>query len=255
MKTLALIPLLLALSANPRSHTPLVFILAGQSNMAGRGLPIPFEKPNPQVLTLTAEGALIPAMDPLGDLGEGSSAGSGAGVGPGITFGRIVTARTHRKVILLQCALGGSSAAQWVPGQPLFNDCMARTRIAERYGQVAGVLDIQGETDAMADAPAVYQASATLWPERFAAFIAGLWGQVGRVPVVYGQIGAITTTTFPYRDEVQAEQVALNLGACVGMVRTDDLQLQADETHFTVASAQTVGRRMAQRWLSIVPNC
>jgi hypothetical protein len=240
-----LAPLAATASSTPEP-APLVFILAGQSNMAGRA-PVTPETPDPDVLTLTAQGSLVEATDPLGDMGGGVP--TGGGVGPGIAFGRAISGLEQRPVILLQCALGGSPAIRWVRGGDLYEICLARARAALAYGSIAGVLDIQGETDAET------RVDSALWASRFQSFVFGLREDLAEdVPVVFGQIGAVPLTMFPFRAVVQAEQAALSI-PCASMVPTADLSRGPDGIHFTAGADQVIGERMAAAMAGLQTDC
>src|SRR5947208_10691890 len=80
-----------------------LFLLVGQSNMAGRGTVEAQDKtPHPRVLMLNKEGAWVPAIDPL------HFDKSAAGVGLGKTFATLY-AEAHPGITvgLIPCAVGG----------------------------------------------------------------------------------------------------------------------------------------------------
>ena len=89
-----------------------IFLLVGQSNMAGRGIVAEQDKkPHPRVLMLNKAGAWVPAVDPM------HFDKSAAGVGLGRTFGILVAdARPDNTVGLIPCAVGGSPIDAWQPG-------------------------------------------------------------------------------------------------------------------------------------------
>src|SRR5690606_11359758 len=89
-----------------------IFLLVGQSNMAGRGKVSQEDRtPVPRVLMLNKENQWVPAVDPLHF--DKSSAGTGLGK----TFG-IEIAKDHPEVTvgLVPCAVGGSPISAWEPG-------------------------------------------------------------------------------------------------------------------------------------------
>ena len=89
-----------------------LFLLVGQSNMAGRGVVTPADqKEDPRVLTLNKEGAWVPAVDPI------HFDKTSAGVGLGRTFGITLAGATPGVTIgLIPCAVGGSPIDSWRPG-------------------------------------------------------------------------------------------------------------------------------------------
>jgi len=99
----------------------LVFILAGQSNMAGRGAV-------PNSADAPAEDARIRSFAQRGDVWQTAvepihaDKPSKAGVGPGFSFARELRRRlfaaglTDAEVLLVPCAWGGTSICHWLPG-------------------------------------------------------------------------------------------------------------------------------------------
>ncbi len=89
-----------------------LFLLAGQSNMAGRGeIEAQDKEIFPRVLTLSKDESWRLAVDPLHyDLPT-------AGVGPGKMFGKIVADSDSRITVgLIPAAVGGSPISSWEPG-------------------------------------------------------------------------------------------------------------------------------------------
>ena len=133
-----------------------IFILAGQSNMAGRGgvsrgvwdhyVP-PECRPNRQILRLSANLQWEQAHEPLhGDI----DAGKACGVGPGMAFANeIVRARGSSVVVgLVPCAVGGTRISQWPRGTPLYSGLVSRAQESlKNRGMIRAVLWFQGESD------------------------------------------------------------------------------------------------------------
>ena len=97
----AAVAALFALPANAGSTAPVqVFVLAGQSNMAGRGLPLTIASPpNPRLLVW--RDGWQEAADPLSTDPE-------AGIGPGMTFGlQLLRHLPGTRVGMVMCAVGG----------------------------------------------------------------------------------------------------------------------------------------------------
>lgn len=103
----------------------LVFVLAGQSNMAGRGDLLGLEDTpelDEHVLCFAQRGDVWqPAADPLH-----ADKPSKAGVGPGLSFARelrrrlIVAGAKDTQILLVPCAWGGTSVRYWVEDGPSF---------------------------------------------------------------------------------------------------------------------------------------
>lgn len=137
-----------------------VFLLMGQSNMAGFGCvrkddpwqPGDFD-PRPGIWALGGQCRAKsdrpcgwirwrPAAHPL-HLNQRSAA-----FGLGLPFAEeLRKADPEREIGLVPCAWGGAGIDAMMPGTPLFRNAVARGRIAQRFGAIRGVLWHQGETD------------------------------------------------------------------------------------------------------------
>jgi hypothetical protein len=105
-----------SISTNPDSMTAKenvwVFILAGQSNMAGRGLVEAEDTiPNERVYTINNAGEIIPAREPLHWYEPLLT-----GLDCGLSFGKTLAPHLPDSVtiLILPTAVGGSSISQWI---------------------------------------------------------------------------------------------------------------------------------------------
>lgn len=215
---------------------PWVFMLAGQSNMEGRGYPIPSEKPDARILRQGHVGQpWTVAADPL----------NGFGVGPGMSFAKEVL-RQHPtvRIVLVPCAEGGTSIVNWQRWQPLYNDCMRRTRDAVRRGGVAkGILFAQGETDAL------FHERGDYWAERYQSTIRDMRRGLAApsLPVVHTVIGKDALPgQFVAWKTVQRQQ-RRQLNSHDAAVKTSDLPVSG-WPHYSVEGYRMLGRRMARAW-------
>src|SRR4051794_5233593 len=98
-----------AAEPDPKFH---LYLLVGQSNMAGRGkVEKEDQTPHARVLVLNKDDAWVPAADPL-HFDKRS-----AGVGPGLTFGKVLAEADPGVTIgLIPCAAGGSPITVWEKG-------------------------------------------------------------------------------------------------------------------------------------------
>ncbi|WCJ35488.1 hypothetical protein M5689_016743 [Euphorbia peplus] len=139
-----------------------IYILAGQSNMAGRGgvsiNPItgnmtwngivpPQSQPNPSILRLNTNLEWVLAEEPLHvDIDYNKT----NGVGPGMVFANAILGKdpTVGVVGLVPCAIGGTNISQWAKGGFLYGELVRRTEAALKSGGVIrGMLWYQGESD------------------------------------------------------------------------------------------------------------
>lgn len=143
-----------------------IFILAGQSNMAGRGgvkdgkwdgnVP-PECKPNPSILRLSAKLQWEEAREPLhGDIDVGKT----CGIGPGLAFANeVVRIRGSGGGVvgLVPCAVGGTRIGQWSKGSHLYNELVRRSlnSVRDGGGTIRALLWYQGESDTVREEDAV----------------------------------------------------------------------------------------------------
>ncbi|RHN38454.1 putative SGNH hydrolase-type esterase domain-containing protein [Medicago truncatula] len=139
-----------------------IFILAGQSNMAGRGgvvndtttgvttwdgvVPLQCQ-PNPSIMKLNANLKWVEAHEPLH---EDIDTLKTNGVGPGMAFAKHVLEKNSGLglVGLVPCAIGGTNISEWERGKVLYNHMMKRVKASLRDdGNIRALLWFQGETD------------------------------------------------------------------------------------------------------------
>jgi hypothetical protein len=133
----------------PKSQFHL-YLLIGQSNMAGRGKVEPQDRqPHPRVLALDKNNAWVVAREPLHfDCHY-------AGVGPGFAFGRtLAQLDTAAAIGLIPCAVGETSIEDWQKDSPrligkinIFTNAIDRTRMAMQQGTLKGIIWHQGESN------------------------------------------------------------------------------------------------------------
>ena len=224
---------------DPNFH---IYLLMGQSNMAGRG-PITPELAavgNARVFMLNAAGEWVPAKNPVH-----FDKPKVAGVGPGLSFGvAMAEANPNVRIGLVPCAVGGTAIRYWQPGaydeatktHP-YDDAVLRIQNAMRCGVVRGMLWHQGEADSN--------------PASAAAYLPKLTELIGRVrtlvgqpalPVVAGELGRFKENSLNFN----AQLLHLPDGVPHTAVATsENLTDKGDQTHFDGASADEYGRRYA----------
>jgi Carbohydrate esterase, sialic acid-specific acetylesterase len=211
-----------------------LFLLIGQSNMAGRGKVEPQdEATNPRIFMLTKERAWVPARDPV------HFDKPVAGVGLCSEFARVlVKADAKITVGLVPCAVGGTSLDQWKPGGKLYNEAVARAREAMKKGTLTGILWHQGEADSAHEKVATYG-------ERFAAMIAQLRKDLGEenVPVMVGELGRFRAASTEFNEALP--DVVKRVPRCA-LVSAEGLVANKDQLHFDAPSLRTFGTRYAE---------
>lgn len=230
-----------------------LFLLAGQSNMAGRGKVEPQDRqPHERVLMLDKSGKWVPAVDPLH-----FDKPNVVGVGLGKSFG-IAYAEAHPGITvgLVPCAVGGSPISAWQPGgyhsqtkSHPYDDTLARMSVALKSGTLKGILWHQGESDSKAGLSEVYE-------QKLHELIARLRSELGspQVPFIAGQMGQFEERPWnDHRRRVDAAQQALpTLVPRTGFVSSDRLKHRGDEVHFDSESYRELGRRYYRVYMSVV---
>lgn len=239
-------------SAPPALTRPMqLFLLAGQSNMAGRGdIEAQDSVVHPRIFVLNGDLQWVPAVDPL------HFDKPIAAVGPGLSFARAIAESDPDAIIgLIPTAVGGSPITSWEPGVTYpetgarpYDEALARTRHALQYGELRAILWHQGESDANPQAAPRYDA-------RLRALIDRFRGEFGTpdLPVIIGQLGQWPER--PWDDAwKQVDQAHRDVAASVPNVRyvsSEGLAHKGDVLHFDAAAARELGRRYAAAYLAM----
>ena len=239
---------------NPKSTTDedfLVFLLAGQSNMAGRGEVAEADREiHPRILMLAQDGSWQPAVDPI----HYDKARAGAGLAR--SFAEVLADQDRDITIgLVPAACGGSPISTWVPGgyheqtdSHPYDDAIERTRRALQDGRLAGILWHQGESDSRPQRAALYKENLVELIERFRRDL-----ETPDVPFIIGQLGQFEGK--PWTDaRQQVNQAQIEVAAetpYTAFVSSDGLTAKEDNTHFNRESLQEFGKRYAAAWLEI----
>lgn len=242
---LLLFILISTLIAQPPSNLQL-FLLAGQSNMAGRGVVEARDKqPIPRVYVLTKDFEWMPAVDPLHfdkpDI---------AGVGLGRSFAlELAVSNPSASIGLIPAAFGGTSLEEWHPGGKLYNDAVARVRAAMKSGRLRGILWHQGEADSGKEE------HAKSYRERWTKIIGSMREDLNaaNVPVVVGQLGEFYTGPFARTVDEQLAIIPLQVPRAA-FVSSAGLKPKSDNVHFDAASLREFGRRYAHAFLMLDPG-
>lgn len=216
------------------------FLLIGQSNMAGRGFPAEAVPVDFSRIRLLRNGLWTGAFRPF-------SADRGfAGVSLAESFAEAYAVAQDVEVGVIACADGGTRLAQWMPGQPLYENAVFQTKLAMRSSQLAGILWHQGEGDM---AP-------QRWPqyeENFRAFLHALRRELGAedVPFLIGGLGDFLAECLLIPPENRPNFAVLNAvfeklavsEPQVGYVPATGLGANQDQLHFSAAALHAFGLR------------
>lgn len=231
-----------------------LFLLAGQSNMAGRGhvrdLTTAEAAPGLRILSLNTKLAWQPAVDPLHwDKRE-------AGVGPGMFFARAITAKSPGITVgLIPTACGGSPISAWEPGKYFdqtkshpYDDALARARRAMKDGTLKAILWHQGESDASPQ-------NAPLYEKRLVDLIARFRADLNapELPFIIGQLGQFPAKPWDaHRTEIdRAHQAVAAAVKNVRYISSEDLGSIGDNLHFNTSANRLLGQRYADAYFAL----
>ncbi len=227
-----------------------LYLLIGQSNMAGRGKVEEQDRtPHPHVFSLNKENQWVPAIDPL------HFDKSAAGVGPGLAFGKFMADAQKDpevRIGLIPCAVGGSPLESWKPGAEdkatkthPWDDMTKRLQLAMKEGTLKGILWHQGESDSNEKLAATYGT-------RLEQTLGLLRDEIGdtTVPIVVGQIFNFKDS--PWKDVVNVEisNFPKRL-ANTGLATNEGMHDRGDNIHLDSASAREFGKRYAKEMLRL----
>jgi hypothetical protein len=250
----ALVPALAQPAKLPPKESFHLFLLVGQSNMAGRGVVTPEDKvAHSRVLMLNQASEWVPATDPLH-----FDKPAAVGVGLGRSFGLAVAeAKPGITIGLIPCAVGGSPIDAWRPGefyQPTqshpWDDAMKRAKLALQAGTLQGILWHQGESDSSAALAPGYEAKLHDLIARMRSEL-----KAPEVPFVVGQLGQFADSPWTkFKQQVdQAHRDLPRKVARTAYVSSDGLKHKGDKVHFDAESYREFGRRYAAAYLKLAP--
>lgn len=226
-----------------------LFLLIGQSNMAGRGTVEASDKEaHPRVLAFTKANEWDYARDPL------HFDKPIAGVGLGRTFGlEVAKAQPDVTIGLIPCAVGGSSITAWVPGgyhdqtkSHPYDDMLKRCEVALKAGTLKGILWHQGESDSNPNRAPEYKQDLEDLMTRLRKQL-----DAEDVPFFIGQLGQFEERPWnEHKKQVDAAQQAIaKEQPLVFFISSDDLGHRGDEVHFDADAYREFGRRYAEQYL------
>ena len=223
-----------------------IFLLMGQSNMAGRGDMDGADRlEHPRVL-MFRDAQWTRAREPLHD--DKASAGIGLGMSFAVS---VAEGNPDSHVGLVPCAVGGTPLSRWQKGGDLYRRALALAQEVEKGGKIQGILWHQGETDA------IEEEDARTYFDRFTAMINDLRDDLGAesVPLVIGELGRfLETSEAIIHHEVVNEALrsaAQALPLCA-LANSEGLKDRGDRLHFSSPSLREFGRRYALEYENIM---
>lgn len=225
-----------------------VFILAGQSNMAGRGIVEPQDTvANKRILSINKNGQLIMAKEPLHFYEPNLT-----GLDCGYSFGRtmIKNLPDSISILLLPSAVGGSSISQWLGDSlfrnvKLFSNFLAKVEIGKQYGTIKGILWHQGESDAN-------EKNIPHYSERLSILFTRFRKATGNdnLPILLGELGSFSKNKDGFELINKAIHNYSAQDANTAVIFTGDLKHKGDSLHFNSKAQRTMGKRFAEAYVN-----
>jgi hypothetical protein len=220
-----------------------LYLLVGQSNMAGRGeVDAESREGHPRVLMLNKANEWVPATDPLH-----FDKPPVVGVGPGLAFGKQMAAQSPgARIGLIPCAVGGSPISVWQPGRFYqatgthpYDEALARAQVALRQGVLKGIVWHQGESDSSPEMAAAYLPKLEQLVQTFRRDL-----NAPEVPFVAGELGYFRERYQSINHQLRRLPKRVPRSA---VASAEGLAHKGDETHFDTSSARKLGQRFAEK--------
>lgn len=228
-----------------------IFIMAGQSNMAGRGLVEAMDTiTNERILSIDKNDRWIFAKEPLHWYEPNLT-----GLDCGMSFANTLLNEIPENITvgILPCAVGGSSVQQWLGDSiyrevQLFSNFKEKVDLAKNAGIIKGIIWHQGERNANPQGISLHRERLTQLFTAFRSYI-----QNDSLPIVIGPLGSYTE---PAERQVLWDSINSILATVaqndptIGIIHTDDLTEKGDKVHFDSKSQRMMGARFAQEMLA-----
>lgn len=232
-----------------------VYLLIGQSNMAGRGYMLEGDKEiiDSKVFILNENGEVVPARNPLNIYSSIRKNDTGQKICPGFGFARKLASKVDRKILLVVNARGGTTLAQWTKGstgEGYYEEAVRRTKQAMEYGTLKAILWHQGCGDAR---------KANVYLPNLAIFVESLRTDLGvSVPFIAGELGRWRPHVAAFNETIHGiskyipDSDWVSSEGCVPIVtKNSDGKPDLKDAHFDRESQILLGERYAEKVLKM----
>lgn len=231
----------------PEKKNVHLYLLIGQSNMAGRGVMKDIDRrPVPGILKMNSENQWVMASHPLH-----FDKPKYVGTGMGLSFANEMQKQNSDVVIgLIPCAVGGTPLSRWGRDGDLYQAALKRAKIALKDGELKGIVWHQGEADSKEDLAGSYavrlKAAIENWREDL---------ESPDIPFVAGELcenWVAKEDENKYRSKVM-EQMNLisSLDENAACVSSKGLKPKPDGIHFSRDALIEFGKRYAKSMIEL----
>lgn len=221
-----------------------IYLLIGQSNMAGRAeietLDMDTLK-NVYLYTGIEKREWEKAANPFNKYSTIRKKISLQKLGPGYTFARDVAKFSTKKIGIVVNAKGGTSIDLWKPGSEFYREAVARTKAALNYGELKGIIWHQGESDA---------SKHQLYLSKLLELIESLRADFALpdLPFVAGQLSGDKSGREGFNKMILELPAKIENTAVITTNNTNTI----DSTHFNSASQRLLGQRYAKEMSKLI---
>jgi hypothetical protein len=237
------------MSNNIKKENVWVFIMAGQSNMAGRGIVEPEDTvSNKRVLSINKDGQIVIAKEPLHFYEPERT-----GLDCGLSFAKTLIKKIPDSIsiLIIPTAIGGSSIRQWLGDSvyrnvKLFSNFLSKVEIAKQNGIIKGILWHQGESDAN-------EKDIPLYKQRLHILFSNFRSAIGnnKLPVLLGELGSFSEDPVNFNLINKAIHDFAEEDKNSRVISTKDLKDKGDHLHFNSKGQRTMGNRFAEAYLKM----
>lgn len=230
---------------------PAAFLMAGQSNMAGRGDfgEVP-EIRNPLCYMLRM-GRWQPMSEPINPDRAVYGIRFHSGISPAASFADRYTKHFNSPVGLIPCADGGTGIKEWLPGELLFDHAIMQCNLARRTSQLKGILWHQGESDCR------NIDDFNQYSDRLITVVTAMRKALQKpdLPIIFGEISYDISRAWKFEGRnIEFNKRLYELSYKIPnsiVVSSKDLPLKADGIHFTSSACREFGKRYFEGYLKL----
>ena len=227
-------------------------MMAGQSNMAGRGFVEPQDTISSyNVITINKNNEWIYAKEPLHFYEPNLT-----GLDCGLAFGKELSKRLPDSIVIavIPCAVGGSAIKQWLDDDlhrdvNLLSNFKEKVDFVKQYGTIKGILWHQGESDAK---PSLLPAYKENLPKLFKIFREYIGDK--ELPIMPANLGLFAPPDDQMKwDAINAVMNLLPLkDKYIFPIISEGLRDKGDQLHFNSKSQRELGKRFAYQYIKIL---
>jgi hypothetical protein len=229
-----------------------IYLLIGQSNMAGRADIEKVDMDSLEQVYLFNGSTWEKAANPLNRYSTVRKEMEFQKLGPGYSFAKKLALETDRRIGLVVNALGGTSIAQWQKGYTWQNDFdlfeQALSQVEKMGGKekIKGIIWHQGEND---------QNNPSIYMDLLKRFIADLKYDLGReVPFFAGEIGKWRPVSERINQVIRDIPQQIQNAHFVSSDDLTPLNGDLNDPHFDSRSQRVLGERYAEKVLEEIYN-